>query len=199
VFGAGLGAQLREKELVGPVDTAAALMGFIPASALVELTGFEGRLAQPLVYEGQTDRFEIPGGFRTDFASVPQAFQWLVPRIGAWTLAAILHDWLCVALEHEWRHGQLMGAAVRAPASARDTDGIFRRVLREGQVPWLLRWLIWAAVRWGALGSPYRREGWLRDLPLVLVVTVPALPFVGLVSLGAGLVLGLAWLIERVS
>jgi hypothetical protein len=187
VFGAGLGAQLREEALVGPVDTAAGLMGFIPASALVELTGFEGRLAQPLVYEGQTDRFEIPGGFRTDFASVPQAFQWLVPRIGAWTLAAILHDWLCVALEHEWRHGQLMGAAVRAPASARDTDGIFRRVLREGGVPWR------------ALGSPHRRAGWLRDLPLVLVVTVPALPFVGLVSLGAGLVLGLAWLIERVS
>jgi Protein of unknown function (DUF1353) len=38
---------------------------------------------QPLVYQGKTQRFVIPKGHRTDFASVPRPFVWFLPGMGA--------------------------------------------------------------------------------------------------------------------
>jgi hypothetical protein len=52
----------------------------------------------------------------------------------------VLHDWLCGLA----RHGLM---------SRRDADGVLRRVLRELDVPWLRRWMIWAAVRIGGAFS----------------------------------------------
>lgn len=86
------------------------------------------RLNVPLVYHGHTDRFEVPAGFRTDFASVPHAVTWLLPRTGRHNRAAVLHD-----------------ALTRDPnVSRKDADGIFLRVLRELQVPeWRARAMFW--------------------------------------------------------
>jgi hypothetical protein len=78
----------------------------------------------------------------------------------------VLHDWLIVR------------AIPAGFVSSRDADGIFRRVLREQGVPFVKRWLMWTGVRWGALFNPPRRAGWLRDLPLVLIWTLLALPVV---------------------
>jgi hypothetical protein len=83
---------------------------------------------------GRDEPFVVPAGFETDFASVPRAFTWLIPRYGRYTKAAILHDWLsqrAAAGEIAWV----------------DVDGIFRRTMRELRVPLLRRWLMWAAVR----------------------------------------------------
>ena len=90
---------------------------------------------------GPVARFVVPAGFRTDFASVPRVVTWLVPRFGAYTLAAILHDWLVT-------EGLRTGVV-----TSRQADGIFRRVMRESGVPVLRRWLMWAGVRWGALAE----------------------------------------------
>ncbi|MGY1641812.1 DUF1353 domain-containing protein [Geodermatophilus sp. SYSU D00703] len=123
-------------------------------------------LVDPLVYRGDRQRFVVPAGFRTDFASVPRVFAWLIPRYGAYTLAAILHDWL--ADEGIWS-----GAV-----TPREADGLFRRVMREGGVPVLRRWMMWAAVRWGALTEAHRRPGWLVSAPGVVAVSVLAAPLV---------------------
>lgn len=40
-------------------------------------------------------RIDVPAGFETDFASIPRALWWLLPPDGAYTQAAVLHDWLC--------------------------------------------------------------------------------------------------------
>jgi hypothetical protein len=119
-----------------------------------------------LVYRGNRDRFVVPAGFRTDFATVPRLVVWLVPRFGAYTLAAILHDWLCT-------EGIRSGAV-----TSREADGLFRRVMRESGVPVLRRWLMWCGVRWGALVDPLRRPGWLVSAPGVLAVSVLAAPLV---------------------
>jgi len=37
--------------------------------------------------------YVVPVGFVTDFATVPQAFQNIVPKIGPYTKATILHDY----------------------------------------------------------------------------------------------------------
>lgn len=78
----------------------------------------------------------------------------------------MLHDWLCAELAAAYRAG-------RQPAvNARDTDGLFRRVMREAGVGPVTRALMWAGVRWGALTSPSRRAGWWADAPAVAGLSV---------------------------
>jgi hypothetical protein len=130
-------------------------------------------LVNPVVYTGQRESFSIPAGFITDLASVPQPVQWLTPRYGKYTAAAILHDYL----------------VRRQVVPSRDADGLFRRVLREQGVSTVHRWLMWAGVRWGALFNAKRRPGWLADAPLVIGITVLAAPFVVPPTLAAAVAL----------
>lgn len=142
-------------------------MPFEPGSLTVRRVDADRwTLVDALVYRGRTDRFVVPAGFRTDFATVPRVVAWLIPRFGAYTLAAILHDWLCT-------EGIRSGAV-----TSREADGIFRRVMRESGVPVLRRWLMWAGVRWGALADPRRRSGWLSSAPGVLAISLLAAPLV---------------------
>ena len=127
----------------------------------------EYELTDELVYIGRDQVFTVPVHFVTDLASVPQFLTWLVPVAGLQDRAAIVHDYFCTALED--------GKPV---VSARDADGIFRRMLRELGVPTVRRWLFFTGVRWGALGTPARRPGWLQDAPAVLTVSALALPVV---------------------
>jgi len=140
---------------------------FDPPSAVLRTSGAGGwTLVEPLTYLGKVDRFVVPAGFGTDLASVPRPVLWLVPESGRHTLAAVLHDWLCT-----------VGIRTRVVTS-RQADGIFRRVMREAGVPVLLRWLMWAGVRWGALTDPERRPGWWISAPGVLAISVLAAPLV---------------------
>lgn len=137
-----------------------------PSVSVVD-RGRRFRLDEPLVYRGKTQTFTIPAFFTTDFASVPRFLRWLVPAFGVYTLATILHDWFCRLL----RKGE-------SPVSARDADAIFRRVMREYRVSFVTRWVVWTGVRWGSLGNSYRREGWLKDAPLVLLISLLVAPLV---------------------
>lgn len=139
-------------------------MPFLPDSrVLVEaLDATRWRLAETLVYEGEVDRFVVPAGYVTDFATVPRIAVWLIPRFGNYTRAAILHDWL------------LTDALPAGMVTARDADGIFRRVLRELGVPVSRRSLMWVGVRLGSLFSrnPKRRVDWHKDAPRVVLGVV---------------------------
>src|SRR5438045_305382 len=107
-------------------------MGFIQGNVAAEEVDEDSwSLLRPVIYEGRDQTFEVPVGFVTDFASVPAAFTWLVPRYGVYTKAAVLHDFLC--------DGALVSRA--------DADGIFRRSMRELEVSLLRRWVMWSAVR----------------------------------------------------
>jgi hypothetical protein len=81
----------------------------------------------------------------TDLASIPPFMRWFVNTYGAHTLAAILHD-------------QLIGKPANSGALGSDTlaDHFFREMMRCAGVPWLQRWIMWAAVamrtRWAASG-----------------------------------------------
>lgn len=142
-------------------------MPFEPGSVTVRsVDANRWALVDQLVYQGRWQVFVVPAGFRTDFATVPRVVTWLVPRFGVYTLAAILHDWLCT-------EGIRSGAV-----TSRQADGIFRRVMRESGVPVLRRWLMWAGVRWGALATPRRRPGWWYSAPGVLAISVLAAPLV---------------------
>ena len=142
-------------------------MPFEPGTLVVRrVNATTWALVDDLVYQGRWQRFVVPAGFRTDFASVPRVVTWLVPRFGAYTLAAILHDWLVTE-------------GIRSEVvSAREADGLFRRVMRESGVPVLRRWIMWAGVRWGALTDEERRPGWLASAPGVVAISVLAAPLV---------------------
>src|SRR5699024_12537264 len=70
----------------------------------LELRSIDGRsfaLLRPIAYAatGYAEPFVVPAHletFRTDMASVPWVFTWLVPRSGRFLPAAALHDALVV-------------------------------------------------------------------------------------------------------
>src|SRR4029450_2967495 len=114
---------------------------------------------------GNREGFEGPGGQGTDFAPLPRPFIWFLPRYGAYTMAAILHDYL-------WRVRAATGKMRWIPP-----DGVFRKAIRELRVPFLRRWIMWGAVRWAALFKLGGRSGWIREAPRVLLMTLVAAPF----------------------
>jgi hypothetical protein len=124
------------------------------------------RVLTPIGYQARRERFVVPVDAPTDFASVPRMFVWLLPRYGRYTKAAILHDYL-------WR--------IKVPAgdlSLKDADGIFREAMRQLGVPFLRRWMMWAAVRIGALKKGGLTREWLVQLPRVLLIAIVTLPVV---------------------
>jgi hypothetical protein len=139
-------------------------MGFTTELLVQQVGDFDWKLVGPLRYEGNREVFEVPTDAETDFASVPAPFQWLIPRSGRYTKAAVLHDYL-------WRHGKKLKVA-RA-----DADGLFRRAMADLDVPFLRRWVMWGAVRIASLKMSIRDGP--EDIPqLALVIVFPGL-FVG--------------------
>lgn len=145
--------------------------------SVTQLDDVSWRLNELLVYEGDQQTFTVPVGFVTDFASVPRIFVWLVPAYGAYTKAAILHDHLCRD----------------APVRRRDADGIFRRCLREAEVPFIRRWLMWAAVRAGAWFSGTT----VAEFALWLTIAIPALVLLVVPGVVVGISLVVFWLVEH--
>lgn len=152
-------------------------MGFGRHSRVVveQVDDANWRVVEPLQYEGKHERFTVPAGSATDFASVPRIFVWLLPRYGRYTKAAILHDYL-------WRE-----QVSRGGMSWVEADAVFRRAMRELGVPFLRRWVMWAAVRWAALLKPRGLEGWSHEAWRVVLLTVVAFP---IVIPAAGAILG---------
>lgn len=94
-------------------------------------------MAAPLVCtwsEGaEQHRIVVPVGFDHDLASVPRVFRSLVPVIGKWNKAAVIHDW---CYEKRWR-------------SREAADALFLAGLKASGVGWLTRNAMYAAVRLG--------------------------------------------------
>jgi len=133
-------------------------------------------LLAPLIWQGTKGQsFTVPTGFVTDFATVPRFLHWKVSPYGPYTRAAVLHDWLLDQLA-EWQSvaDTDAGNSGRPPANSRDVDGIFRRAMEDLGVRWDRRWVMWAAVRWGALFNPRRAYGrdFHKDLPRVLAISL---------------------------
>lgn len=130
-------------------------------------------LSEPLEWTGsQGDTFVVEAGFVTDLATVPRCLHWLTLPYGAYTRAAVLHDWLLVTrINHE-------DPALRV--TSRDADGIFRLVMQQLGVSWAKRWTMWSAVRAASLGNPRRAYGraFHRDAVKVVALALTAGPVV---------------------
>jgi hypothetical protein len=160
------------------------------------------RVIAPMVWTGQQgDTFTVPIGFTTDFATVPRFLHWLVLPYGAYTRAAVLHDWLLTELA-AWdrdNDGHVPGIAPAAaepshpPADSRDTDGIFRVAMRDLGVPWAKRWTMWAAVRAASCFNSRRAYGrdFMKDAPKVAGIALVTGPVILPGAIGVLISLGI--------
>lgn len=151
----------------------------------LELRSIDGRdfsLLRRIAYSSDdyAEAFVVPADlhtFRTDLASVPGAFTWLVPRSGVFLPAAVLHDGLI-------HPGASLGPQVERP----EADLILREAsigLGTGRVR---AWLMWSAV---TIATMWRSDRWGRRAALVAllgaVLVLGVLSTLDLFGLGPGL------------
>jgi hypothetical protein len=132
--------------------------------------GKQFKLLKPIAYrdDNHPEPFEVPGGFRTDLASVPDLFTWLVPRNGVYTPAAVLHD----ALVNPELH-------FNPPVDRFEADHIFRRALRELGTGRVRARLMWTAVT----ANSMVKSSALWDC-FKVILTVEAVVIIGIVATG---------------
>lgn len=114
--------------------------------------GFPFTLKQQLVYVtnvGRRGTMVVPVGFKTDFASIPRFFQRLLPEIGRYDAAAVLHDYL-------YQNGVLHGI----PVTRADADAMLNEAMGVMKVPAWQRWAIYHGVRLGGwvVWDAYRKK-----------------------------------------
>ncbi len=120
---------------------------------------------------------DVLGRFRTDLASVPSLFTWLVPKTGSHLAPALVHD----ALVHDRVRPQLYrGQHIDRVAA----DEVFRRAMRDSGTATGRRWLIWAAVTLGTIkdGSELWTPGRHRRYALTAVATLLVIAALGVVA-----------------
>ena len=90
-------------------------------------------LTAPYVRDTSIGRIEVPAGFITDLASIPQQVWRRFPRWGRWSGAAIVHDYC-----YRERPNQIDRATA---------DRVFLELMREDQVRYGDYTIIYSAVR----------------------------------------------------
>lgn len=126
-------------------------------------------LSRPAVRNRPADEFTIPASFlpfKTDLASVPRFLTWLFPRYGLYTKAVVIHDYLCSTANPK----------VGEPDDRFRADEVMRDAMKELEVGWFRRWVMWAGVTWATVLTAMLR-GWWRLaasalLMLGLVITL---------------------------
>jgi hypothetical protein len=149
-----------------PDDPGQPPIGFRPPGLQVDVRAVDPKLwslLQSFQYQAIREKYDVPAGELTDFASVPRVFVWFVPKYGLYTRAAILHDYLCrLAEKQQFRR--------------READGLFRQSMRIVGVAFLRRWLMWVAVRWGGLFARGVRSEFIKDAWLVVPLSLAVSP-----------------------
>jgi len=139
--------------------------------------------------------------FRTDLASVPAVFTWLVPKTGAHLPAALVHDGLVKGPGSPGYLSTEGHAILRA-----DADRVLRDAMADTGTGVVRRWLVWSAVTaWTMIEGT--GTGWSTLLGwryrLAAVLTILAVLYLGycatfdLFDLAAPLTIPIPWMGDR--
>lgn len=159
----------------------------------LELRSIDGRnfaLLRPIAYaaDGFTEPFVVPAHldtFRTDMASVPWVFTWLVPRSGRFLPAAVLHDSLVLP-------GSYLGPVISRP----EADRLFRIAMGDLDTGTIRSWLMWAAVTMATMWEGQRPRWYWRGAVVMLIGVVTVLGILATLDL-LGVWNQLPWMGER--
>lgn len=122
-------------------------------------SGREARLLEDYTVETTVGRVTIPKGFKTDFASVPQLFWSIVPPMGKYFVAAVLHDYFyrmpgARTVEIYFSILPKSGSVLQTIHVTREiADTIFLEEMRDAKVSWWKRRMMYRAVRIGGAWS----------------------------------------------
>lgn len=88
--------------------------------------------------------FFIPAGYHTDLASIPRPLWW-IPGFSPQELSLVaptVHDWL-------YQHGgfNIDDKSTARVLTRKESDNVFRELMRESSVGWFRRNVAWLAVR----------------------------------------------------
>ncbi|MFX4271956.1 DUF1353 domain-containing protein [Propionibacteriaceae bacterium Y1685] len=145
--------------------------------ARLELLSIDGHDFQVLRRLGHhSDAYEVPfvfpadlETFRTDMASVPNVFTWLVPRSGEFLPAAVLHD---AIVGDDANH--------TGPRVDRvEGDRVFRAAMADLGTGRVRVWLMWAAVSMVTLWVAPHHRWWHRA---ALLLTLISITIIGLLA-----------------
>ena len=115
-----------------------------PIQLQLQQEGADFRVLRSFGYRDpkHAEAFVVPGDvetFRTDLASIPPLFSWLVPGLGTHLPAVLLHDGLVTNVGQSPTH---TGPVV----SREEADRILRDAMASLGTPQIRRWLMWAGV-----------------------------------------------------
>lgn len=113
--------------------------------------------------------------FKTDFASIPQIFTWLVPKSGLHLPAALLHDGLVPPRDETY-----VGPSV----ARQQADRIFRDAMRDLGTGGIRRWLVWTAVVFATDVDRGASDGAWKTRRGLRVLALPALFVLAILVLG---------------
>ncbi len=117
---------------------------------------------------------------QTDLASIPGPFRWWVGRYGVHTPAALIHDYFI---------GEPGTTPRPVDVSEQQIDTYFRTMLKESDVGFLRRWIIWSAVA-------YRTRLKSGGPKMLSLVVWSMLALVGLIGFVVGVVVSApVWLL----
>jgi hypothetical protein len=112
------------------------------------------QLLSPLIFYSHTGTIVVPAGTTTDFASVPRVLWNIIPPVGAYDPAAVVHD-------YAYQTGRLPGLGRLSRAEA---DDLLLEGMQLLHVRGLQRWAIYRGVRFGGWvpWNRYRRADVVR-------------------------------------
>ena len=84
------------------------------------------------IHNGEMIYINVPEGFITDFASVPRPFWIFTPPDGKYTLASVVHDYLCI-------HPEIM--------KRKAADELFMKIAKQSGVNKFTSYIMFAAIR----------------------------------------------------
>ena len=126
--------------------------------------------AEPFVVPKNVDTF------RTDLASIPWFFAWLVPGLGTHIPAVLLHDGLVLKPKEAKTH-------IGPDVDREEADRILRDAMASLGTPVVRRWLMWTAVILATAFSTLRPRWWWAPLVVGTLVLVAALGVAATVDL----------------
>jgi len=107
-------------------------------------SGKQFKLHYDFTYHWGKTKITVPAGFQTDFASIPRIFRIIIPKLGRWNKAAVVHDYL-----YQHPESGVKFEVGHIQWSRKGVDQVFLDGMEDLGVPVWKRYVMYFGVRLG--------------------------------------------------